>query len=232
MDGRLMLERLKQVPEYVEMFDDALGSEPSFGGTLQAIAAFMETIVSRNVPFDSGEMDAAERRGLELFDGKAGCVRCHSGPYFSDGQAHVLGIAEDPEIVGDPLRHLTMRSFFKGMGVPGFETIEEDVGYFSVTKVTEDRGSFVTPTLREITRTAPYMHNGSLPTLEDVVRFYDRGGTGLPDNDPLLVPLGLTDEEQLDLIAFLHALSGDEVIVEPPTTPDYRLIEDWMTVRN
>ena len=80
LDGRLMLERLKQVPEYVERFDKVFGGEPSFGRTLKAIGAFEQTLVSRNVPFDNGELSTAAQNGLELFTGKAGCVSCHSGP--------------------------------------------------------------------------------------------------------------------------------------------------------
>ena len=232
LDGRIMLERLKQVPEYVEMFNQTQGGEPSFGRALNAVAAFLETVVSKNVPFDEGKRDTAQTRGLELFRGKAGCIRCHNGPYFSDGRAHAIGAPENPDVLGDPMRHFTMRSFFKFMGVAGFEVAREDVGYFVVTKENPDRGKFLTPTLRELTRTAPYMHNGMLPTLDEVVEFYDRGGGDAPNKDPLLVPLGLTDQEKQELMAFLRSLSGDEVVVARPDIPEYQLIADWLAVEN
>ena len=232
MDGRLMLERLKQVPDYVVMFNEAAGGEPSFGRTLNAIAAFLETVVSKNVPFDQGRLDEAQTRGLAIFTGKAGCVRCHNGAYFSDGQAHATGVRENPDVLADPMRHFTMRSVFKFLGVAGFELVKEDVGFFAVTKENQDRGKFLTPTLRELTRTAPYMHNGTVATLEEVVDFYDRGGGEAPNKDPLLAPLGLTGEEKKDLIAFLGSLSGDEVMVERPEIPEYQLVADWLAVKN
>ncbi len=232
MDGRIMLERLKQVPEYVERFNETQGGEPSFGRTLNAIAAFLETVVSNNVPFDQGRLDKAQKRGLLHFKGKAGCVGCHNGAYFSDGQAHATGVPENPDILDDPMRHFTMRSFLKFMGVPGFEMIKVDPGFFIVSKDNADRGKFLTPTLREVTRTAPYMHNGTLATLEEVVDFYDQGGGESPDKDPLLVPLGLTKKEKSDLIAFLGSLSGDEVVVTKPEIPEYQVIEDWLAVKN
>ena len=104
MDGRLMQERLKQVPRYVELFQKAFGAEPSFGKTLSAIAAFIQTAVSKNVPFDQGKLTADAKRRLTLFQGKAGCIQCHNGPYFSDGKAHNLGVPENPEIISDPQR--------------------------------------------------------------------------------------------------------------------------------
>ena len=232
MDGRLMLERLKQVPQYVEMFQKALGGEPSFGRTLKAIAAFEKTVVSRNVPFDEGKLSGRARKGFELFQGKAGCARCHTGPYFSDGKAYNLGLPENAEVFGDPLRHITYRSVVKFLGVPNYMNLRRDVGAYAVTKDRKDIGAFVTPTLREVVRTEPYMHNGAIQTLEDVIDFYDRGGGDDPNKTSLLRPLGLSRGEKRALVEFLKSLSGEAVIVEPPELPDYELIEDWRKVEN
>lgn len=232
MDGRLMQERLKQTPQYVQMFQKAFGGGPSFDRTLAAIAAFEKTVVSRNVPFDRGELSAKAKMGLDLFKGKAGCIRCHNGPYFSDGKAHSLGVPENSAILSDPLRHITMRSFFKFMGVPGFEVIKNDVGHFAVSKDSRDIGKFVTPTLREVSRTAPYMHNGVYRTLEEVIEFYDSGGGNSPNKSPLLKPLRLTQAEKEALVEFLKSLSGEEIVLDPPQLPGYRRIENWRRVKN
>lgn len=232
MDGRLLQERLKQIPQYVEMFQKTFGGEPSFGRTLKAIAAFEKTIISRNVPFDQGKLSAKAKKGHGLFMGKAGCIQCHSGPYFSDGKPHSLGVSENPAIIDEPMRHITMRSFFKFMGVPGFEVTKMDVGFFSVSKDTRDIGKFVTPTLREVTRTAPYMHNGVFKSLKDVIEFYNNGGGSSPNKSPLLKPLNLTREEKEALVEFLKSLSGDEIVVDLPKIPEYQLIKNWRAVNN
>lgn len=232
MDGRIMLERLKQVPEYVRRFRSAMNAEPSFGATLKAISAYEKTLVSRNVPFDKGTMSQAATRGQGLFEGKAACIQCHEGPMLSDYQPHRTGVAGNPEITRDPLRHLTLRSFAKFMGVPGFEIIREDPGFFTVSKQEEDRGKFVTPTLREVSRTAPYMHNGTIATLVEVIDFYNAGGGTAEGRDPLLKPLDLNAAEKTDLLAFLEALSGDAIEVGEIDLPPYEAIADWRSVPN
>ena len=234
MDGRLMLERLKQIPPYVQMFRDAFGEggEPSFGLTLDAIAAFEETLVSKNVPFDTGRLSRSARRGRKLFEGNAGCARCHTGPYFSDGQAHNLGVPENPAVFDEPMRHMTYRSFMKFMGVPNYMNLRRDVGFFAVSKNSMDIGKFVTPTLREVSRTGPYMHNGTFTTLDEVIEFYDGGAGDDRARSDLLTPLGLSGSEKRDLLAFLESLSGDEVVVGPPEPLEYELIENWRQSRN
>ncbi len=238
MDGRLMFMRLQQVPEYVAMFEKAFGKEPNFGRTLKALAEFQKTIVSKNVPYDQyvkgkGSLPDDALAGLEVFQGKGRCIQCHNGPYFSDGKAHRMGVGENPEIVATPLRHITMRSVFKFMGVDNFENVKTDVGHYVVSKEEKDRGAFLTPTLRELGHTAPYMHNGMYATLDDVIEFYNSGGemNNLP-RDSMLKPLGLTSKEKKDLKAFLLALTGDPVIVEAPARYEYKLIENWEQVAN
>ena len=227
VDGRLMAERLKQVPAYVAMFQTAFGGEPSFGRTLNAIAAFLKTITSINAPIDrylEGEQSALSveaRRGLELFEGKAGCAQCHRGALLSDGQFHATGVAENHEVFADPIRHISFRRFFRTLGAPGVERYREDPGLFGVTKDPRDRGKFRTPSLRELVHTAPYMHTGGLVTLDDVVAFYNAGGGVHPNKSVLVKPLGLSAEEQKALVAFLVSLSGDQLVIERPDLPDY-----------
>ena len=120
--------------------------------------------------------------GLRLFRGRANCTFCHVGPNFTDEDFHNTGV------------------FWGGQPY--------DAGRFLVTGATEDTGKFKTPTLREVARTAPYMHDGSIATLEEVVEFYDRGGNDNPFRDRELRRLRLTEEEKEALLAFLHTLNG------------------------
>lgn len=155
----------------------------------RALASYVRSIRYGDSRFDyfvSGETAALseiERQGLQLFRGKANCVACHVGPSFTDESFHNTGVAWR-------------------------EGRLTDVGRAAVTGSIEHRGAFKTPTLREVARTAPYMHDGSLATLEDVVAFYDRGGNPNPQLDPELRPLHLTPNETTALIAFLRSLSG------------------------
>jgi cytochrome c peroxidase len=228
VDGRLVTERMKQVPEYLELYQKAFGGEPNFGRTITAVAAFVRTIVSRNAPLDrylqgdAGALSADARRGLDLFQGKAGCVHCHGGPLLSDQQSHALGVPENPDVFRNPYRHISFRRFFRTLGASGVELFREDPGLYGVTKDRADWGKFRTPSLREVSRTGPYMHNGMLATLEDVVAFYNRGGGPHPNKTPQLRPLGLSATEARDLIEFLQSLSGDPVVIEPPDPPDYK----------
>lgn len=109
------------------------------------------------------------------------------------------------------------------LGVPNYHHLREDVGLYAVTKAPGDRGKFRTPSLREISLTAPYMHNGVFGTLEEVVEFYDRGGGAHPNKSPLLRPLGLTAGEKKALVEFLKSLADEPVIVDRPPLPEYQL---------
>ena len=235
----MMEARLLQIPEYVKRFKEVFGTRsPHLKDAWRAIAAFERTIVQRNTPFDrymkgdKGAMSARAVRGLAMFSGKAGCIQCHNGAYFSDGKPYNLGVPTNPEIAKNPLRQVGMRSFFLGMGVPRFEHLTEDVGYYTVSKVEADKGKFVTPTLRELSRTAPYMHNGMLKTLDEVIEFYNQGGGKSPNKTPLLKPLRLTASEKAALVEFLKSLSGDEVVVTVPELPKYEVIKNWLKVKN
>jgi cytochrome c peroxidase len=179
--------RLTQSPAYVEAFAKAFGSgEVTKARIEDALADFERTIVSGPAPFDhwvegdESAISASAKRGFALFNGKAGCAQCHSGWAFTDGSFHDIGTA-----TGDDLG--------RGKLFPTSLAL---------------RYAFKTPTLRDIALRAPYMHNGSVPSLEAVIDLYDRGGIDRPSRSPLIRLLGLTTEEKADLLAFLQTLTS------------------------
>lgn len=163
----------------------------------RALASYVRSILSGASPFDRfvhGDRQALsqeQQEGLRIFRGKGNCSACHIGPTFTDERFHNTGVA--------------WRESATGSAANGSFT---DEGRFAVTRLEADRGAFKTPTLREVARTAPYMHDGSLATLAAVIDFYDLGGRPNPALDPEVRPLGLTGDEKRALVAFLHALSG------------------------
>ena len=228
MDGRLMVERINQIPAYVDLYDQAFDGEPSYGRTLNAIAAYVRTLNSPPTAYDlylGGDETALSddaKAGLELFEGKANCVACHSGDLLTDEEFYNTGVGTDLALFEDPERHLTFRRFFRTLGTPNYRQLSEDVGLYALTLEEEDWGAFNTPSLREVGRTAPYMHDGSLATLADVVAFYnDGGGEGQSAG---LESLDLSEEEAAQLVAFLESLSSDPVDVEVPELPSYGLV--------
>lgn len=226
-DGRIVQERLKQIPEYVNLWEAAFGkgSDPYSPRMFNAIGAFIQSIESKNVPYDrflrgdTQALNAQEKLGMAVFNGKGNCVQCHNGPIGSDGKFHRLGVPEHPDVLANPLRTLTMLRHYASSGMPNYMAARTDVGLYAISKDLQDTGKFQTPSLRELKVTAPYMHNGVFKTLEDVVDFYDRGGGG---NGTDLRPLGLTVEEKKGLVAFLLSLSGDPITVEQPPLPDLK----------
>jgi cytochrome c peroxidase len=239
MDMRLMQERLKQDPVYVEMFKAAGFGEPSNGAVRNAIPEYLKTLTSAGAPFDKGQMSDSAKSGFEIFKGKAGCAACHSGARFTDDKPHNVGAPENPDIWGDPLRHVTFVTFAMFMGIENYMNVRRDPGAHVRSHKSDrsDVGTFMTPTLRELTYTAPYMHNGIFATLADVVAFYNDGGGDDSNKDPLLKPLGLSRLEQADLVAFLEALSGDprtgpDFVWQDPIPANYQPIENWREARN
>jgi cytochrome c peroxidase len=237
MDMRLMQERLKQDPVYVRMFDEAGLGEPSNGGARKALVSFMKTLTSRAAPFDEGEPSAAARRGFELFKGKGGCAACHSGPRFTDDEVHVTGVPANPEVFANPQRHMSFAAYAMFMGVENFWDLRRDVGAYVRDHRPESRGAFLTPGLRELSHTSPYMHNGVFETLAEVVAFYNDGGGDVANKDPRLKPLGLSAQEQADLVSFLESLSGEPLtgpafVVPEDESFDYEASENWPQVRN
>lgn len=232
-DPLMMEERLRQAPEYVRRFKEVFGVDrPMIHLAWMAIAAFERTLVSKadDVPFDRyakgdrAALSADAKRGLALFQGKAACIQCHNGPLASDESYHNLGVPKNPAFESDPLRQITLRYQHVIRGAPEkvYRTADRDLGLYYTTKRDGDRGKFRTPSLRELKYTAPYMHNGVFRTLEEIVEFYNRGGGDDPGKSPLMRPLGLTEQERNDLVAFLLSLSSDKpLIIERPDLPEY-----------
>jgi cytochrome c peroxidase len=223
--------RLRFIPEYVALFRQAFGDEwPQLDHAWDAIAAFERTLVSdpRQVPFDrhlAGDASAlseSARRGLALFEGKAGCIQCHHGALATDEGFHALGVPRQPLYDSHPLVQIAVRWQNVQRDVPQavYRGLEEDLGRYYRTREPADIGKFRTPTLRELKYTAPYMHNGAFATLREVVDFFDAGGGSVPNKSPLLKPLGLSEDEKNDLVAFLESLSMERpLIVEAPVLP-------------
>lgn len=195
-----VVKKIGKIKGYRQQFRAVFGTDVNLQGIAEAIAAYERTVVSTNSSFDKyvlGDlkaMDEAAIRGMALFKGKARCILCHNGPNFTDNQFHNLGVPQE-----GPMK--------------------EDLGRFYVTRRGRDKGAFKTPTLRSITETAPYMHDGAFKTLEEVVEFLDQGGGPNPNLSPLLKPLGLSSQEKADLLAFLNALTGEPVKFEMPKLP-------------
>jgi len=198
-----LLTTLRRDEEMVDSFATAFGEgEPeklvTKGNVGRALAAFQRTLLIGNSPIDAFQagnhaaMTTQERQGFWLFESRGGCWKCHSGVNYSDEQFHNTGVS--------------------------FGTKKRDVGRFEVTKKAADRFAFKTPTLRGVALTAPYMHDGSLKTLKDVVEFYNKGGSRNDEGlDRKMEPLGLSPKEVDLLVAFLKALSRD---VDTPSATD------------
>ena len=234
----VMEARLAFIPEYVELFRQEFGDEwPLIGNAWRAIAAFERTLIQRDTPLDNylngddSALDDTQKAGLELFRGKANCIECHNGPMLSDEKYYNLGVPRHEGWLTDGLKQITFRFqlFAKGSKEPHYRKLKDDPGFYFQTKSEKDMGKFRTAPLRYLKYTAPYMHNGALFTLKDVVDFYNDGGG---DNDftigwgksktPILKPLNLTDEEKGALVAFLESISGEEILMETPQLPKYQ----------
>jgi cytochrome c peroxidase len=194
-----VVARVKGVKGYAPLFRKAFGDDRiDIDRVAQAIASYERTVVSGNSPYDrytAGDQSAISGsavRGLALFNGKANCKTCHTGFNFTDESYHNIGV---------------------GMDKP-----KPDLGRFDQTKVETDRGAFKTPTLRNVTETAPYMHDGSAATLHQIVDFYNKGGVKNPQLSKEIKALNLQGDEIDDLIAFLESLTGEIENAEPPAS--------------
>lgn len=227
----MMEARLAFVPEYRERFADVFGDDwPNVRHAYMAIAAFERTLVQRDTPFDNymnGD-DAAltdqQKRGLEVFTGKGNCVACHNGPLLSDQQYYNLGVPPYSGWEEDELAQITFRFelYAKGSNEELYRNTKDDPGLYFRSKDAQHKGKFRTPSLRYTKYTYPFMHNGMIETLRDVVVFYNEGGGTnefAKTKSPLIKPLGLSDGEIDDLVAFLESLSGDEILIEEPELP-------------
>jgi cytochrome c peroxidase len=192
-----LLARLKSIPEYGPMFKAAFAEQEITAPQIaNAIATYERTVVSARAPFDAwveGDEKAiseAARRGFVTFNGKANCATCHSGWNFTDDSFHDIGLAS--EDVG------------RGKFLPSVEKMKY---------------AFKTPGLREITRRGPFMHDGSVSTLDAVIEHYDRGGIERPSRSENMKPLRLATQEKSDLVAFLNTLTSALVPTTMPVLP-------------
>ena len=195
--GILAAQRLRSDPAYLELSLRAYGRAPDSYVISRALAAFQRTLISGESRFDRAErgetsLTVAETRGRNLFfSERTHCGSCHGGFNF------------------------TFNEFENNGRYPDYE----DQGRMRVTLDPADEGKFRVPTLRNVARTAPYMHDGSLPTLAAVIDHYDQGGSGHPNQNPLVRPLHLSAQEKADLLAFLHTLTDSSFIQNPAFRP-------------
>lgn len=195
-DPARLLSELKQIPEYVESFDRAFegagSSSVSMENLAKALAAFERTLTANNSPFDrfaAGDRSALteeQRRGFSIFrSGRTRCIECHGLPNFADRDFKAIGPVET--------------------------AAQPDLGRYEITNRQSDKFAFKIPTLRNVVLTAPYMHNGSVKSLDEVIDFYSSGGSpriGTPVDDKLRAFI-LTTEERKDLVAFLYSLTDE-----------------------
>lgn len=217
-------EEIRSVPEYLVLFKQAFGSDDITRERMaMAIAAFERTLISHGAPLDSylnGNKDALSseaEKGYEIFIGKGKCVNCHYGVNLIDDKFHALNVPEHPDFQADPRVAATRRFVAKLNHYEDFRNLQEDPGRYLITKDKEDWRAFKTPTLRDISKTGPYMHNGVFSTLEEVIAFFDKGGG--PGNTALK-PLSLNKEEKQALKVFLvESLSGEDIDIAYPRIP-------------
>jgi cytochrome c peroxidase len=181
------VKRLRANKGYKAQFEAAFDDGVTSSNLARAIASFERVLLRGDSRVDrfrrNGDHDALtarERQGLWLYESKGRCWRCHRGANFTDEGFHNTGVS--------------------------WGNKPTDLGRYAVTKKAADKGKFKTPSLRGVALTGPYMHDGSLKTLKDVVKFYNKGGTANPNLDAAMAPLDLSPEEIRDLVAFLKAL--------------------------
>ncbi len=230
-ESDMMEARLAFIPEYRKRFNEVFGDEwPRVRNAWWAIAAFERTLIQTDTPYDrwlkgdDAALDDAQKRGFELFVGKAACVSCHNGALLSDEQYYNLGVPPAKEWESDGLAQVTFRFelYAKGISEARYRKFKDDPGLYFRTKQVRDLGKFRTPSLRYTKYTAPYMHNGQIQTLKDVVVFYNQGGGKnefAKTKTSLLKPLGLSDQEIDDLVAFIESMSGAQILMEFPQLP-------------
>lgn len=218
-----VVARLREIPEYASGFKEAFGGPLTIDALGKAIASFERTLVAGNSPFDrflAGDRNAmseAAARGMALFRGRGRCTVCHSinpsFPFLSDQNYRNTGVAA--RFTG--FDRLARRAMELSRGDAsalierlGGEEGGAQLGRFLITGNSLDIGAYRTPSLRNVELTAPYFHDGSAATLFDVVKFYVKGGIDNPAHDWELQPVGLSDEEQSDLVEFLKSLTSDD----------------------
>jgi cytochrome c peroxidase len=210
-------------PAYVGLFQKAYGRAPNYDDLGRAIASFERTLIFLDAPFDrfaagdSRAISAAAQRGMDLFNGKARCVSCHminsSNPLGTDNLFHNIGVSARTQnfeaLAAQALGVLKENSDTGALDKLAIETDMSELGRFLVTKKRGDVGAFKTEQLRNVGLTAPYMHDGSLKTLWDVMDHYNKGGETNAYLDGGIEPLNLSESEINDVVAFLFALTDE-----------------------
>lgn len=233
-----VIEKIDSFPDYQGLFEQAFdGQKANLERVSLAIASYERTMVSGNSRFDQWyfgknktALNEREINGFRLFSGKANCISCHAvnkeSALFTDQSFHNTGAgwSRNNKVLSSLVKKEVSKQTFPVSLAPGItvevandhfdkasEVPKNDVGRFEVTSNPNDSWLYKTPSLRNIQLTAPYMHDGSLRTLNNVVDFYNVGGEDNPYKDQRLVPLGLTQDEKADLVAFMKALTGSNV---------------------
>ena len=184
-----LIAKLEKIEGYSDLFASAFDGDDEITADkiAMAIATYERTVVSGEAPFDrwiKGDrtaISASAERGFHLFNGKARCAACHSGWRFTDDSFHDIGLPDD--------------DLGRGQELPGIVKMQH---------------AFKTPGLRNIDQRAPYMHDGSLPTLGEVVEHYNKGGVQRPSLSEEMLPLGLTEQEKRDLVVFMESLTSED----------------------
>ena len=229
-----VINKIQRMKDYDGLFAKAFdGRGPSILTVGQALASYQRTLLAANSPFDRWHfgnqpdaVDESVKRGFSVFSGKGNCIACHiinkEHALFTDQQFHNTGLGYatsfDKKIGNEPdtTRVQLAPGFFvdvdnKKIAAVTQQKLPNDLGLYRVTENPNDRWKFRTQSLRNIALTAPYMHNGQLSTLREVIDFYDQGGIPNELLSPLIFPLNLSEQEKQDLEAFLRSLTGSTV---------------------
>jgi cytochrome c peroxidase len=227
----VVVERIRSLDDYAERFRAAFPERGLAMETIgMALASYQRTLVSGDSPFDrwyygkdEAAVSEAAKRGFRLFTGRAACSTCHrvgaEHALFTDGDFHNTGVGYTASMRSEPAKQRIQVAPGRWLEVDReilaqvSEPRPNDLGRYEITLDPADRWKYRTPTLRKVALTAPYMHDGSLASVDDVVAFYDRGGVPNEGLDPRIAPLGLSPAEEQDLVAFLASLTGSDFAV-------------------
>lgn len=223
-----VINKINHITDYKGLFEKAFKRAASMETVGMALASYQRTLNSADSPFDrwfygkqNNALTLEAKRGFKLFTGKAGCAACHQigekSALFTDQKLHNTGIGFDAAMnkTADKLKVQVAPGVFVDVDSVTVNNVSEpkaaDLGLYEITQNPADRWKYKTPSLRNISLTAPYMHNGKFATLEQLLEFYNQGGVKNENLDPLLKPLKLNKSEINDLIAFLQSLTGSNV---------------------
>lgn len=223
-----VLQKIQAIPDYARQFQQYYGSPPTMETLGMALSAYERTLNVADSPFDrwyfkkqDQAIHESAKRGFTLFTGKAQCVTCHhigkTSALFTDHSFHNTGIgfqstqitkkAKQVIEIAPGVTRTVDTAALNAVSAP----VPSDLGLYEITQLSSDRWKYRTPMLRNIALSAPYMHDGSLPTLMEVVRFYNQGGIPHEVLDPSIAPLHLTEEEMKDIVSFLETLTGSNI---------------------